>query len=101
MGRSGDVSSLIRVPLPPRLVLHAANVLRATEIHTWGRNAATIRWLPPEGGAIWVTVEHFKDRDLRTTTRCPGWATFRGPCSSCSPRTLQPRYAGSRRAAKG
>ena len=35
-GWSGDVSSLIRAPIPPRIVLHTANVLRATEIHTWG-----------------------------------------------------------------
>ena len=48
-------------PLPPRLVLHAANVLRATEIQAWGRDAATIRWIPPEGGATWLTLAHFKD----------------------------------------
>ena len=46
---------------PPRLVLHAANVPQATEIHTWGCDAATIPWLPPEGGATWLTVAHFKD----------------------------------------
>ena len=61
-GWSGDVSSLNRAPVPPRIVLHTANVLRATEIHTWGRNAATIRWLPPEGGAAPLTVGHFKTR---------------------------------------
>ena len=55
------MSSLIRAPLPPRLVLHAANVLQATEINTWGRDAATIRWPPPEGGATRLTVAHFKD----------------------------------------
>ena len=42
-------------------MLHAANVLQATEIHTWGCDAATIRWLPPEGGATRLTVAHFKD----------------------------------------
>ena len=36
-----------------------------------------------------------------TTTPCPGWATPRGPCSSCSPRTLQPRCARSWTATKG
>ena len=56
------MSSLIRAPLPPRIVLHTANVLRATEIHTWGRDAATIRWLPPEGRAARVTPAHFKNR---------------------------------------
>ena len=30
-----------------------------------------------------------------TTTPCPGWATPRGPCSSCSPPALQPRCARS------
>ena len=59
-GWNGDVSSLIRAPIPPRVVLHTANVLRATEIHTWGRNAATIRWLPPEDGAARLAVAHFK-----------------------------------------
>ena len=61
MGWSGDVSLLIRAPLPPRLVLHAANVLRATEMHAWGRDTATVRWLPPEGGGARLTVAHFKD----------------------------------------
>ena len=41
-GWNGDVSSLIRAPVPPRIVLHTANVLRATEIPPWGRSAATI-----------------------------------------------------------
>ena len=50
-----------RPPPPPRVVLHTANVLRATEIHTWGRDAATVRWLPPEGGAARLTVVHFKN----------------------------------------
>ena len=59
-GWSGDVSSLIRAPVPPRIVHHTANVLRAREVHTWGRDAATIRWLPPEGGAARLTVAHFK-----------------------------------------
>ena len=92
VGWSGNGSSLIGAPLPPCLVLHAANVLQATEIHTWGCDAATMRWLPPE---------RTKTGDLRTTTFCPGWATFRGPCSSCSPPTLQPGYAGSWAAATG
>ena len=48
-------------PPPPRLVLHAANVLQATEIHTLGCDAAIIWWLPPEGGATRLTVAHFKD----------------------------------------
>ena len=62
VGWSGDVSSLIPAPLLPRIVLHTANVLRATDIHTWGRDAATIRWLPLEGGAARLTVAHFKNR---------------------------------------
>ena len=33
VGWNGDVSSLIRALLPPRIVLNATNVLRATEIH--------------------------------------------------------------------
>ena len=50
VGWSWDVSSLIQAPLPPRLVLHVADVLQATEIHTWGCAGATIRWLPPGRG---------------------------------------------------
>ena len=56
----GDVASLIRASLPPRLVLHTANVLQATEIHTWGSDEATLRWLPPEGRAARLTLAHFK-----------------------------------------
>ena len=54
------MSSPIRAPIPPRIVLHTANVLRATEIHTWGRDAATVRWLPPEDGAARLAVAQFK-----------------------------------------
>ena len=36
-------------------------MIRATEIHTWGRKAATLRWLPLEGGAALLTVAHFKN----------------------------------------
>ena len=60
-GWGGDVSSLIRAPLPPRLVLQASNMLQATEIHTWGCDTATIRWLSPEDGGTPLTVAHFKD----------------------------------------
>ena len=54
------MSSLIRAPVPPRIVLHTANVLRDTEIHTWGHGTATIRWHPPEDGAARLAVAHFK-----------------------------------------
>ena len=54
------MSSLVRTPVPPRIVLHAANVLRATEIRTWGHAAATVRWHPPEDGAAQLAVAHFK-----------------------------------------
>ena len=59
-GWTGDVSSLVRTPVPPRIVLHAANVLRATEIRTWGHAAATVRWHPPEDGDAQLAVAHFK-----------------------------------------
>ena len=48
------------MPVPPCIVLHTANVLRATEIHPWGRDAATIRCHPPEDGAARLAVAHFK-----------------------------------------
>ena len=59
-GWTGDVSSLVRTPVPPRIVLHAANVLRATEIRKWGHAAATVRWNPREDGAAQLAVAHFK-----------------------------------------
>ena len=55
-----DVSSLVRTPVPPRIVLHATNILRATEIRKWGHAAATVRWHPPEDGAAQLAVAHFK-----------------------------------------
>ena len=60
IGWTGDVSSLVRTPVPPRIVLHAANVLRATEIRKWGHAMATVRWQPPENGAAELAVAHFK-----------------------------------------
>ena len=47
-------------PSPPCIVLHAANVLRATEIRKWGHTTATVRWHPPEDGAAQLAVAHFK-----------------------------------------
>ena len=47
-------------PVPPRIVLHAANVLRATEMRKWPHAAATVRWHPPEDGAAQLAVAHFK-----------------------------------------
>ena len=47
-------------PSPPCIVLHAANVLRATEIRKWGHAAATVRWHPPKDGAAQLAVAHFK-----------------------------------------
>ena len=45
---------------PPRLVPNAADMLRATEIHKWGCDAATVRWLPPEDRGTRLAVVHFK-----------------------------------------
>ena len=58
-GWIGDVSSLVRTPVPPRIVLHAANVLRATEIRKWGHATAIVRWHPQEDGAAQLAVAHF------------------------------------------
>ena len=59
-GWTGDVSSLVRTPVSPRIILHAANVLQATEICTWGHAAATVWCHPPEDGAAQLSVAHFK-----------------------------------------
>ena len=59
-GWTGDVFSLVRTPVPPRIVLHAANVLRATETRKWGHDTVTVRWHPPEDGAARLSVVHFK-----------------------------------------
>ena len=54
------MSSLLWAPLPPRLGLHTANILRAAEIRAQGRDAATIWWFPPEEGGTRLTLAHFK-----------------------------------------
>ena len=64
---------------PPRLVLHAANVLQATEKHTWGCDAATIRWLPPEGGTTRLTVAHSKDGGPTYDDALPQLGAIPGP----------------------
>ena len=101
VGSNADVSSLIRAPIHPRLVLHAANVLQATEIHTSGCNAATIWWLLHDGRATRLTVAHFQDEEPAYDDALSRLGDVWGPCSSCSPPTLQPRYAGSWTAATG
>ena len=92
---TGDVSSLVRAPAPPRIVLHAASVLRATEIHSWGHGTATIRWHPPEDGATRLAVAHFKTGGPVYDNALPGLATPGGSYSSCSRPALQPRCARS------
>ena len=47
---------------PPRIVLHAANLLRATEVRRWEHDTATVRWHPPEEGAAQLAVAHFNTR---------------------------------------
>ena len=59
-GWTWDVSSLVRTPVPPRIVLHAANVVRATEICKRGHATATVRWHPREDGDAQLDVAHFK-----------------------------------------
>ena len=77
-GWRGDVSSLLRAPLPHRLLLHTANIVLAAEIHTWGSDAANVWWLPLEDGATWRTVAHFKkggptyDDPLTLLSEVPG-----------------------------
>ena len=44
-----DVSSFLRKPPPGRRVLHAANILQATKIRGWERDAATFWWILPDG----------------------------------------------------
>ena len=60
-GLTGDVSSLVRTLVPPRIILHAANVLRATKIRKWVHATATVRWHPPEDGAAQLAMAHFKN----------------------------------------
>ena len=104
VGRSGDVSSLIRAPIPPRIVLHTANVLRATEVHTWGRNAVTIWWLPPEGGVCPAHCGALQNWGACVRQRRPLAGRHSGapaphaphrPCSRAAPGARQlPRAAG-------
>ena len=104
-GRTGDVSSLVRTPVPPRIVLHAANVLRATEIRKWGNDTATVRWHPPEDGAARRAVAHFKtggpiyDDALSPLGDNPGALAPHAPHRPCS--RAVPRAGRLRRAASG
>ena len=54
------MSSLLRAPLPSRLMLHTTNILWAAWIRGWGREAAAVRWLLPEGGDTPLTLSHFR-----------------------------------------
>ena len=94
-GWTGDVSPLIRAPVPPRIVLHAANVLRVTEIHQWGHGRPPSDGNPRRKGPPGSPWRTSKLGGRYTTKPCPGWATPGGPYSSCSPPTLQPRCARS------
>ena len=94
-GWTGDVSSLVRAPVPSRIILHAANLLRGTEIHTWGHGTATVRWHPPEDGATWLAVAHFKTGGPVYDDALSRLGDIGGPYSSCSPPALQPRCARS------
>ena len=103
-GWSGDVSLLIRAPLPPRLIFHVANMLQIKEMHTWGCDAATVRWVPLEDGGTRLTVAHFKDgAGLFTTTPCPAESRSRAPATHAPhrPRRRATPGAGRLRRAKG
>ena len=95
------MSSLVRTPVPPRIVLHAANVLRATEIRTWGHAAATVRWHPPEDGAAQLAVAHFKAWGPVYDGALSRLGDTQGPLLLMNPPALQPRCARSWTAAKG
>ena len=104
-GWTGDVSSLVRTPVPPRIVLHAANVLRATEICTWGNAAATVRWHPPEGrgrparrGALQSWGAGIRRRPV-PAGRHPGAPAPHAPDRRCS--RAAPGAGRLRRAASG
>ena len=94
-GWTGDVSSRVRTPVPPRFVLHAAKDARG-DTPRLPSGGTPQRAGPPR--SPWRTS---KLGGRYTTTPCPGWATPRGPCSSCSPLALQPRCARRWTAAKG
>ena len=101
IGWIGDVPSLVRTPVPPRIVLHAANVLRATEIRKWGHNMATVRWHPPEDGATQLGVGHIKTGGPVYDDALSRLGDTQGPLLLMLPPTLQPRCARSWTAAKG
>ena len=41
-------------------MLHTANILRAAEIHAWGRDTATVWLFPPGEGGARLTLAHLK-----------------------------------------
>ena len=91
-GWTGDVSSLVFTPPTYSGLRRYAN----GDTPRPPSGCTPQRTGPPS--SPWRTS---KPEGRYTTTPCPGWATPRGPCSSCSPPTLQRRCARSWTAAKG
>ena len=83
----------------PRIVLHAANVLRATGIRKWGHATATVRWHRPEDGAAQLAVAHFKAGGPVYDDALSRLGDTQGPHRHCSPAAAGARRL--RRAAGG
>ena len=78
-GWQGNVSSLLRAPLPPQLVLQTANILRAAEICTRGRDTASIRCFPPVEGGARLILAHYKRGEPGYNDALSGLGYLSGP----------------------
>ena len=92
MGWRGDISSLVHRPLPPRLVLQAANMLQVIEMCERRQDSTTIWWLPPSRESAWPTMTHYVkggpvyDDALSKVGSVPGLLLLKLPPPTAPPR---------------
>ena len=95
VGWDGDVSSLIRAPIPPRIALQTANMLQATEIHTWEREVAAPggQSRPAHCGALqkWGSCVQRRPVPAGRHSRAPASHAPKRPCSCATPGARQLR----------
>ena len=94
-GWRGDVSSLLWAPPPPASCSTPPTYSRLRRYARGGATQPLSSHSPQRRGAPGLPWGISKKGGLRTMTPCPGWVTFRDPCSSCSPLTSPLRCAGS------
>ena len=100
-GWTGDVSSLVTTPVPPASSFTPPTYSGLRRYANGDTTRPLSDGTPRRTGPPDSPLRTSKLGGRYTTTPCPGWATPRGPCSSCSPPALQPRCGRSWTAATG